>query len=45
MNSINFKGKKPIAIQNELVNENHQNELIDELYKRIYIFKCEIKKY
>lgn len=38
-----LKGKKPIAIPNELVNENHQTELIDELYKRGYIFKCEIK--
>ena len=39
-----LKGKKPIAIPNELVNENHQTELIDELYKRGYIFKCEIEK-
>ena len=39
-----LNGKKPIAIANEFVNENHQLELINELDKRGYIYKCKIEE-
>ena len=38
-----LNGKKPIAIPNKFVNENHQIELINELNIRGYIYTCTIE--
>jgi len=38
-----LNGKKPIAIPNKFVNENHQIELINELNIRGYIYTCNIE--